>query len=146
MLHFTKYSTLEQFQNYCIEIENLNINYPDSTKIIADYFNLPNILWVNSATHSLIEGLRNNKADTLQNLIVLLELFQFNFIKNQHGNILDLIFLNSHDIITTKNNFPLVKEDICHPPLQITDPNFNYNRTLKNQSIELHFSRKITMP
>lgn len=134
-------STLDQFHNYCTVIENLNINYPDSILIVAGDFNLPNISWINSSSHSIINGSKCSKADLLQESVVLLELFQFNLIKNHYHNILDLVFSNRSDLIVSKSNFPIVKEDIFHPTLQIIGPNFSNIRTLAKQNVDYNFSR-----
>lgn len=61
--------------------------YPDSVLIVGIDFNLLNSSWVNSDTHSLIDGIRSCNVDILHESVVLLELFQLNYIKNQHLNI-----------------------------------------------------------
>lgn len=134
-------SSSELFHKYCIEIENLNIQYPDSILIIAGDFNLPGISWDNTSTSSCINGLINSKTDLIQETVTLIQLYQHNPIKNSHLNILDLVLSNRSNLNVLQNNFPIVNIDPAHPPLQINGPSINKIKTLKKENYVFNFSR-----
>jgi len=123
-------SFLEFFKTYCDFIENHYINYPDSILIIVDDFNLPGIHWENSDKHANITGLKTNKSELLEELIVFVQLFQHNFSNNHCSNILDLNFFNNVDLTISKTLFPLVNIDIAYSQLQIIGQSVNFNEYL----------------
>jgi hypothetical protein len=105
----------------------LSLNYPNSLFLIEGDFNPPGTHWENSDLHANIKGLKNNK---FKELIMFLQLFQYNSTQNHCFNIFDLVLSNSKAIAVFKTLFPLVKIDIAHSPLQIFGPRVNSSKNL----------------
>jgi len=63
-------SFLVLFKTYYDFIENLYISYPDSILIFTGDFNLLGIHWKNLDKHANITGLKTNKSELLEELIV----------------------------------------------------------------------------
>jgi hypothetical protein len=134
-------SSVIVFKNHCVSLEILSLNYPDSLFLIAGDFNLPGTHCENSDLHANIKGLKNNKSEVLEELIMFLQLFQYNSTQNHYFNILDLVLSNSKDIAVSKTLFPLVKVDIAHPQLQIIVPRLNSSKNLIKLNHEFNFSK-----
>lgn len=83
--------------------------------MITGDFNLPGIFRENTDLRANLSGLKINKPEVLEELIMFLQLFQYNFSQNFCFNTLDLISSNSDALTVSKTLFSLINIDIVHP-------------------------------
>lgn len=61
---------VDTFKQYCIEIENLRLNFPEYTFIIVGDFNLHGIKWYN-INHTILTGPSSSNSKVLLILLLL---------------------------------------------------------------------------
>ena len=88
----------------------LSLLFLNEKIILIGDFNLPNF-YNNTVTCV--------KSASFHNLCDILNLKQYNSVRNNNNNMLDLVFTNFLSINTAKSDFPLVSEDLYHPALII---------------------------
>lgn len=106
------------------QVELLIRQYDQSIFCLIGDYNMSNISWTpsnegNALSPSLINScsFQHEFCDSL----CYLGLNQFNHVRNNHGNILDLVL--SNDLrVKVGDTDPLSKVDLHHPPLEITIP------------------------
>lgn len=110
------------YLDHLSQVELLIRQYDQSIFCLIGDYNMSNISWTpsnegNALSPSLINScsFQHEFCDSL----CYLGLNQFNHVRNNHGNILDLVL--SNDLrVKVGDTDPLSKVDLHHPPLEIT--------------------------
>ena len=78
--------------------------------IIVGDFNLPNISWADS-TYTSVGSLSQNFCDVLDDYFMS----QLCLVPTRESNILDLIIMNQHELVTSKDRFKKAESRFTHP-------------------------------
>lgn len=91
----------------------------DPVVIFGD-FNLPGVDWISSECDSCFIPLNtDNSSSSLLDVLSFGEFFQYSYIKNKNGRMLDLIFCSRTEPTDLRENIlPLVDPDSHHPPVE----------------------------
>ena len=108
-------------------LDNYVNTYGFDNIIILGDFNVPGYDWIKTSKYSLPTGFHSNpeirtSSIYYSNFCKIYGLFQYNFIKNISGNILDLVFSNFIDITVSTSVDALFDCDSHHKPLDICLP------------------------
>lgn len=114
-------SATSQYSDFCTAVEEAAASDTFSNVFIAGDFNLPDVPWSAHHTNSL------PASHPLTDLINTYELTQINYIRNFHGVILDLIFVNCTSAVASHATAPWIAEDCHHPALEIDLPLMSFH-------------------
>lgn len=103
-----------QFVDFSSLLEELFVAHPNyNTTLVVGDFNLPNADWCDPS-----RGFLDLSAQTIYDVMCLLNLKQYNFIRNERGVLLDLVF-SSEDVLVQNASDPLLPTECHHPALEM---------------------------
>lgn len=134
VLYIPPSTSSDVYESFLEAFEVYNSAYPEWSVVIVGDFNVP--LYYTEANN-------NHKAELIANFSKFLNINQVNEVVNNHGRLLDLVFVN-FDCTVSRSECSLVSEDVYHPALAVTfniatnrSDNFDYS----NSCVKYNFKR-----
>lgn len=129
-IYIPPHTMFDDFVEYFNKLELIFLKYPKHKFVIVGDFNIPDILWNFDSVHDAY--IPYSHGDLLSDLFVnnfsLLELRQFNGIRNINDRILDLVASRDLQLNVMRCDTPFVPEDSHHVALEI-----NFDLPLRKQ-------------
>lgn len=110
-------SNIEKYSSHVNSVMSVCDNFVDCDVVIVGDYNLPNIKWNADygGTDLVALDSMGNREGCISDGLSSCFLKQYNYLKNFHGNVLDLCFSNCNTIELSSCD-PLLKIDPSHPP------------------------------
>lgn len=119
------------YENHCACVSDIVSWYTDSVCVLLGDYNIPHVSWHNTYNYSnvcmlqcITEGrfTMTAQANIVLEYFNILHLFQHNYIGNNLGQILNLIFSNIENIVVSCASEVYLNVDVYHPVLTFSMP------------------------
>ncbi|CAB0018889.1 unnamed protein product, partial [Nesidiocoris tenuis] len=116
-IYLPSYQPTDHLEAYINQLESVSLKHPGFNLIAIGDFNLPGIHW-DSWNNNVYLPAAGEKAKLLTVAMRQFDVKQFNFLRNQSNNILDLCFSNLEAKIQPADS--ITRLDPAHPPFLCT--------------------------